>query len=125
MRTARNTLLVALALAAPYLVVGIWSDGPFAGRVLQGGIVLLVISGLAGVWMWHRGQALDREQDERARLILYKTALFTCFTTAVGLQLYWASRFATEGNAGDDVFWVLALFWASFAGAYLINLRRN
>ena len=39
MRTARNTILIAAVLALPYLVIGLWSDGPHAGRLIGGGIV--------------------------------------------------------------------------------------
>jgi len=124
MRTARNTMLLGVALAAPYLLVGVFSDGEFAGRVLQGGIVLLVLVGAAAVWMWRRGARLDREQDERARLVLHRTATFTCFATGVAIQAYWALHFAVQGNAGDDAFWLLVAFWGAFAGSYIYNLLR-
>ena len=39
MRTARTTILIAVVLALPYLVIGLWSDGPHAGRLIGGGIV--------------------------------------------------------------------------------------
>lgn len=125
MRTARTTLVLAAALAAPTLLVGLLSDGPYASRVLQGGIVLLVLSGLAAVWMWRRGARLDREQDERGRLILGKTAVFTCLAAAVAIQTYWAWHFAAGGNAGDDSFWLLVAFWAAFAGSYAYNSFRT
>lgn len=125
MRTARTTMLLALVLAAPSLLVGVLSDGPFAGRVLQGGFFLLALSGLASLWMWRRGARLDREQDERARLILRKTAVSTCVVAAVAIQTYWAVHFAAQGNAGDDAFWLLAVFWGAFAGSYAYNNFRT
>jgi 4-hydroxybenzoate polyprenyltransferase len=117
-------MLLAVALAAPYLLVGALSDGPFASRVLQGGFVLLVPVALIALWMWRQGPRIDREQDERERLVLHRSAAFTCFVTAVALQAYWAWRFAVQGNAGDDVFWVLVVFWGAFAGSYLYNKIR-
>ena len=121
MRTVRMTVLLALALAAPSLLVGVLSDGPHAGRVLQGGLLLLALAGLTAVWMWRRGARLDREQDERGRLILGRTAVFTCLVAAVAIQAYWAWHFAAGGNAGDDSFWLLAAFWGAFAGSYVYN----
>ena len=41
------TILIAAVLALPYLVIGLWSDGPNAGRLISGGIFLLVVSGVA------------------------------------------------------------------------------
>jgi len=118
-------MLLAVVLAAPSLLVGVLSDGPSAGRVLQGGLVLLAVACLAAVWMWRRGARLDREQDERGRLILRKTAVFTCLVAAVAIQTYWAWDFAAKGNAGDDSFWLLAVFWGAFAGAYVYNNLRT
>jgi hypothetical protein len=37
MKTAQRTMLVAVVLALPYLVIGLFSQGPHAGKVLQGG----------------------------------------------------------------------------------------
>ena len=125
MRTARMTMLLALALAAPSLLVGVLSDGPYAGRVLQGGLFLLAVAGLAAVWMWRVGARLDREQDERGSLILGKTAVFTCLAAAVAIQTYWAWHFAAGGNAGDDSFWLLVAFWGAFAGSYAYNSFRT
>lgn len=125
MRTARRTVALAVVLAAPCLLVGVLSDGPYAGRVLQGGLVLLALVGLAALWMWRRGARLDREQDERGQLILGKTAVFTCLVAAIAIQAYWAIHFAAEGNAGDDSFWLLAVFWGAFAGSYVYNNLRT
>ncbi len=124
MRTARLTMLLALGLAAPSLLVGLTSDGPFAGKVLQGGFVLLVGSGLAALWMWRQGAQIDRQHDERERMVIGRSATFTVIVTAVALQAYWVWRFAAEGNSGDDVFWVLALFWTAFTGSLVYNKIR-
>lgn len=125
MRTARVTMFLAVGLAAPLLVAGLLSGGPHAGRVLQGGLVLLGLCALAALWMLRQGERLDREQDERERAIVGRSALFTCFVTAVALHAYWAWRFAALGNPGDDVFWVLVAFWGSFAGSYAYNKLRT
>jgi hypothetical protein len=117
-------MLLSVGLAAPSLLVGILSRGPFAGRVLQGGLVLLGLCAVAAIWMWRQGARLDREQDEREQVILGRSASFTCLVTAVALQTYWAVRFAADGNAGDDVFWVLVVFWGAFAASYVYNWIR-
>lgn len=125
MRTARRTVWLAAALAAPLIAVGLGSDGPFAGRVLQGGLVLLAILLPVAGWMARRGPALDREQDERESAILRDAALATCLVTAIALQAYWAWRFAAAGNAGDDAFWLLVVFWGTLATAYGIQQWRQ
>lgn len=125
MKTARTTMILALVLAAPSLIVGVLSDGPAAGRVLQGGFLLLALAALASLWMWRRGARLDREQDERGRLIVRKTAVFTCVVAAVAIQTYWAVHFAAQGNTGDDAFWLLAVFWGAFAGSFVYNNWRT
>ena len=124
MRTARRTMMLAVALAAPYLLVGLLSHGPLAARVLQGSLVLLLLCGIAATWMWRQGARLDRDQDEREELIVARSATFTCLVTAVAIQTYWAMRYSVRGNAGDDVFSVLVIFWSAFAGSYFYNRIR-
>jgi hypothetical protein len=57
-------------------------------------------------------------------LIIHRSATFTLAVTAVAVQAYWAMQFAMEGNAGDDVFWLLAVLWGSFAASYVYNRIR-
>jgi hypothetical protein len=118
-------MLLALGLAAPFLLIGVLSDGQFADRVLQGGFVMLGLGSLAAIWMWRQGSQLDREQDEREHLVVGRSATFTALITAIMIHTYWAWKFAAEGNAGDDFFWVLAVFWAAFAGSYFYNRLRS
>lgn len=121
MRTAGKLMLLALVLAAPSLLIGVLSDGPYSGRVFQGGLVMLGVVAVFAVVTLLRGARADREQDERERLILYRALSFTSLVAAVGIQAYWAFQFAGNGNAGDDSFWLLALFWGAFAVAYGYN----
>ena len=125
MRTAKQTIVIAVVLALPYLVTGIVSDGPHAGRLIQGGIVLLVIAGVAAAVMVWKGRRLDEAQDERQDLIIGKTAKFSFFVMAVAVQAYWAWQFAAEGNAGDTSFWLLVALWGSFLLGYVYNEIRN
>jgi hypothetical protein len=125
MRTAKQTILIALVLALPYLVTGIISDGPNAGRLIQGGIVLLVMAGAAAAFMAWRGRRLDEAQDERQDFIVGKATKFSFCVMAVAVQAYWAWRFAAEGNSGDSSFWLLVTLWASFGLGYVYNEVRH
>lgn len=125
MRTARTTILIALVLSLPYLVTGIFSDGPNAGRLIQGGIVLLVIAGAAAAFMAWRGRRLDEAQDERQEFISGKAMKFSFCVMAVAVQAYWAWQFAAEGNAGDTSFWLLVALWGSFGAGYAYNAVRH
>jgi F0F1-type ATP synthase assembly protein I len=125
MRTARTTILIALVLALPYLVVGLWSDGPHAGRLIGGGIVLLAVSGLAAAWMAWRGRRVDEAQDERQSFIVGNAMRFSFCVMAVAVQAYWAWQFADQGNAGDSSFWLLVALWGSFLGGVVYNEARH
>jgi hypothetical protein len=125
MRTAKQTILIAVVLALPYLVTGVISDGPHAGRLIQGGIVVLVIAGVAAAFMAWKGRRLDEAQDERQDLVIGKAAKFSFFVMAVAVQAYWAWQFAAEGNAGDTSFWLLVALWGSFLAGYVYNEIRN
>lgn len=118
-------MTLGAVLAAPYLLVGLLTDEPYADRILQGGIVFLGVVALFGLWMWRKGTRLDREQDERERLIVLQAATLTLLATAVAVQTHWALRFAESGNAGDDFFWVLALMWGTFAASNVYFRLRN
>ncbi len=125
MRTIRIAVALVASLAAPLLAVGAFSDGPFANRVFEGGLVMLAGGGLAVLWMWLRRARLDREFDERERVVVGRAATFTCVVISVAIQSYWAMRFAKAGNAGDDFFWVLATFWGALAASYIYNRVRT
>ena len=125
MRTAGTTILIALVLALPYLVIGLWSDGPYAGRLIGGGIVLLFISGLAAAWMAWRGRRLDETQDERQTFIVGNAMRFSFCVMAVAVQAYWSWQFASQGNAGDSSFWLLVALWGSFLGGIVYNQARH
>ena len=125
MRTARMTILIAAVLALPYLIIGLWSDGPNAGRLIGGGIVLLVVSGLAAAFVAWRGKRIDETQDERQTFIVGNAMRFSFCVMAVAVQAYWAWQFASLGNAGDSSFWLLVALWGSFLGGIVYNQARN
>jgi len=125
MRTARTTILIAAVLALPYLVIGLWSDGPYAGRLVGGGVFLLVVSGLAAALMAWRGRRLDEAQDERQTYIVGNAMRFSFCVMAVAVQAYWAWQFASQGNSGDTSFWLLATVWGSFLGGVVYNQVRH
>jgi len=123
--TARTTLLIAVVLALPYLVVGIFSDGLHAGRLVQGGIVLLVLAGAAAAFMAVKGRRLDETQDERQDFILGRAMRLSFWVMAVAVQAYWAWQFAAEGNSGDTSFWLLVALWGSFVFGCVVNAVRH
>jgi hypothetical protein len=125
MRTAKTTILIAVVLSLPYLVTGIISDGPYAGRLIGGGIVLLVIAGAAAAYMAWRGRRLDEAQDERQDFIVGRAMRFSFCVMAVAVQTYWAWQFAAQGNEGDSSFWLLVALWASFGLGYVYNAARH
>ncbi len=125
MRTARTTVMIAAVLALPYLVIGLWSDGPHAERLIGGGFVLLGVSAVVAILMARRGKRLDEAQDERQRFIVGGAAQFSFCVMAVAVQAYWAWQFAQLGNAGDSSFWLLVALWASFLGGYVYNSVRH
>ena len=125
MRTARTTILIAVVLALPYLVIGLRSDGPHAGRLIGGGIILLVLSGLAAAFMAWRGKRIDEAQDERQTFIVGNAMRFSFCVMAVAVQAYWAWQFASQGNAGDSSFWLLVALWGSFLGGIVYNQARH
>ena len=125
MRTARTTMLYAAVLALPYLAVALLSDGPYAPRLLGGGVVLLVFSGIASAWMAWRGPKIDDAQDERQAFIVDNASRFSFVVMAVAVQVYWALQFADQGNGGDTSFWLLVALWGSFVGGYVYNSVRH
>lgn len=125
MRTARTTLLIAAVLALPYLVVGLWSDGEHAGRLIGGGVVLLVISAIAAAFMAWRGRRVDEAQDERQEYLVGNAMRISFYVMAVAVQAYWAWQFAEYGNGGDTSFWLLVALWGSFLGGYVYSAARH
>jgi hypothetical protein len=125
MRTAQQTILIAVVLALPYLVTGIISEGPHAGRLIQGGIFLLVLAGAAAAFMAWRGRRLDEAQDEREAFIVGRAMRFSFCVMAVAVQAYWAWQFAAQGNDGDSSFWLLVALWGSYAAGYVYNSIRH
>ena len=125
MRTVIRSLLMLCALGVPMIVIGLASPGPYAERVLGGGIVALVFGSPGVVYALVRRKSIDREHDERAAFIMARSTKFTFLVMALAVQVYWAYNFALVGNAGDTAFYLLVVFWASFAGAYLYNTVRS
>lgn len=124
MRTARRTIIIALALAAPYLAVGLLMPGQFGGKLVGAGLVLLVPCVVVALWMGWRGAKVDREQDEREEAILSASTRFAFFVMAVVIQGYYAWRFSAVGT-NEPSFWLVAALWGSFAIAYAYNRVRT
>jgi hypothetical protein len=123
MRTARITMIMAAALAAPDLLIGLLATGPYAAKLVWSGLVLLGICAVAAVWMWRAGERIDREQDEREEAILSASTRMAFFATAVVVQAYYAWQFSINGPA-EPSFWLVAAVWGSFALAYVYNRIR-
>lgn len=123
MRTARRTLIIALALAAPYLAIGLFMPGQYGAKLVMSGLVLLVPCAVAAAWMWWRGEKTDRDQDEREEAIVSAATRFAFFVMAVVVQAYYAWRFSLVGPS-EPSFWLVAALWGSFAFAYVYNRVR-
>jgi hypothetical protein len=123
MRTAKITMIMAAALAAPDLFVGLLAPGPYASKLIWSGIVLLGICAAAAAWMWRAGERIDREQDEREQAILSASTRMAFFAIAVVVQAYYAWRFSVTGPS-EPSFWLVAAVWGSFALAYIYNRFR-
>jgi hypothetical protein len=123
MRAARETMLIGLALAVPYVAAGLLSPGPYAGKSIQAGLIILVAVGVGAAWLWSRGKRADQEQDERERAIVTRSAYFAFFVTAITLQGYYAWHVAVTGP-NEPSFWLVTALWGSFASAYVYNRVR-
>jgi hypothetical protein len=123
MRTARRTIFLALALAAPCLFVGLVMPGQYGSKLIGSGLVLLVPCAIVAAWEWWRGAKADREQDEREDAIIAKSGLFGFVAMAVFVQAYYSWRFSIVGPE-EPSFWLVAALWGSFAVAYVYNRVR-
>lgn len=124
MRVALKTLLSVTALAVPNVAIGVLSPGPYAPRVLQGGLIMFALGGAGSAYVALRGSTAEREWDEREEVVLGRSMKFTFMVTALAIQAYWSYHFALAGNAGDTAFYLLAVFWSAFAAAYAYNRLR-
>ena len=126
MKTAISNFLFVAALGIPLLIIAYISPGDFAGRLLPGGVLMLVLGLAASLYFWKRGKKGDQEYgDERANYIFEKSAKFTFYIMAVAIQTYWGYNFSISGNDRDYPFILLALFWGSFGAALIYNRIRR
>jgi hypothetical protein len=116
-------MLIGIALAVPYVVAGLLSPGPYAGKSIVAGLIILGAVGAVAAWLWNRGKRADQEQDERERAIVTNSTYFAFFVTAVTLHGYYAWHVATNGP-NEPSFWLVAALWGSFASAYAYNRVR-
>jgi hypothetical protein len=116
-------MIMAAALAAPDLLIGLLAPGPYANKLIWSGLVLLGVCAVAAVWMWRAGEKLDREQDEREQAILSASTRMAFFSMAVVVQAYYAWQFSINGPS-EPSFWLVAALWGSFAIAYVYNRFR-
>lgn len=125
MKTAINNFLFISALGIPVIAIAIFSPGPFAGRLLPSGILLMAIGLVTSFYFWLKGKKADQEySDERSNFIFEKSAKFTFYIMAVVIQICWAYNFSLAGNEGDNLFILLAVFWGSFLAALFYNAIR-
>jgi uncharacterized membrane protein len=119
MKTARNTTLLVLALALPYLIVGAFAGGPNAARTFQAGLLMLVLAGLVVAWMIRRRKKVDPEQDEREDFLLLKATAFSFYVMiiATGTYVLWPAGGA--GGSVDASLWLSAALWGSFLVGYV------
>jgi uncharacterized membrane protein YfcA len=123
MRTLRRLTIMALALAAPSLAVGLFMPGQYGAKLVGSGLVILGACALAALWIWFRRDAVDREQDEREVAIESASTTFAFWSMAIALQAYYAWRFSIVGP-DEPSFWLVVVLWGSFAGAYVYNRVR-
>ncbi len=129
MKTAVNNLLFFSAVGIPIIVVSLISPGPYAGRALLPGILVMILGLMFSLYYWIKGKKADQNYgDERENFIVGKSMRFTFWVMAVAVQTYWWYNFSICGNYGsngvDYPLVLLAVFWGSFLAAYIYNKIR-
>jgi membrane protease YdiL (CAAX protease family) len=125
MKNARYMILLVVALALPYLIVGLFAGGSNAARTFQAGLLMLVLSGAVFGWMIWRGKKVDPERDERENLHILKAMAFAFYVMiiAVGTYVQWPA--SPAGGAVDASIWLSAVLWGSFLVGYVYNQVRH
>jgi hypothetical protein len=120
LKIGRNNLLFAVVVAVPMVAVALFSPGPYAGRLLLPGLVVLTLGFIVFLSFCRKGRNADREFcDEREDHIVSLSLRVTFLVTALVIHWTWAWNFALHGNSGDVLFPVLVAFWGSFLVSYL------
>jgi hypothetical protein len=123
MRTARRTIFLAAALAAPCLFVGLVMPGQYGGKLVGSGLLILVPCAIVAAWQSWRGAKADREQDEREDAIIAKSSRFAFLAMAVVVSAYYAWRFSIMGPE-EPSFWLVVALWGAFVIGYVYNRVR-
>jgi membrane protease YdiL (CAAX protease family) len=125
MKNARYMILLVVALALPYLIVGLFAGGPNAARTFQAGALMLVLSALAFGWLIWRGKKVDPEQDERERYLIMKSMAFSFYVMIIAVGTYTQWPPSPAGGAVDASIWLSAILWGSFLLGYVYNRARH
>ncbi len=125
MKNARYMTALVVALALPYLVVGLFGGGSDSARTLQAGLLVLVIAGITFGWMTWRGKRVDPERDEREDFLMLRAMSFSFYVTLIAVSTYSMWPFSPAGAAADASIWLVAVVWGSFLVGYVYNLVRH
>lgn len=125
MKTARYTTLLVLALALPFLIVGLGAGGPNAARTFQAGLLMLALAGSVIGWMVWRGKKVDPEGDEREDFLVLRSMGFSFYVMIIAVQTYVIWPLDKNGNAVDAGIWLSAALWGSFLVGYVYNRIRH
>lgn len=125
MKNARRMTALVVALALPYLVVGLFGGGPNAARTFQAGLLMLALTGMVFGWMIWRGKRVDPEGDEREDYLLLRAMAFAFYVTIIAVSTYFMWPFTAAGAAADASIWLLAVLWGSFIVGYIYNQARH